>query len=192
MAKNNDFKPDKPRSGWLSKLYVTPKQRRAILKWLLYSLVVLVLSLLQDVVLCNFHPFSAAIELVPCAIILICLMEGVQNGCIFVLVASLYYWFSGADLGAFAMVLITVLSILVCMFRQGYMQKGFGAAMVCTAGALLTYDMALFVLAAIFGLTRWARFGGFLLTAAMAILLAPILYPLLRSIESIGGETWKE
>lgn len=192
MARNNDFKPDKPRSGWLSKLYITPKQRRSILKWFLYSLVVLVLSLLQDVVLCNFRPLGAAVELVPCAIILVCLLEGTQSGCVFVLAASLYYWFSGVSLGAFAMVLITVLSILVCMFRQGYMQKGFGAAMLCTAAALLIYQMAMFLLAAILGMTPWARFGGFLLTAGMSMLLAPILYPLLRAIESIGGELWKE
>lgn len=192
MARKKDFKPDKPRSGWLSKLYITPKQRRAILKWVLYSLVVLVLSLLQDVVLCNFRLFGAATELVPCAIILICLLEGTQNGCIFALCASLYYWFSGVSLGAFAMVLITALSIFACMFRQGYMQKGFGAAMLCTAGALSIYELAMFLLAAILGMTPWSRFVGFLITGAMSMILAPILYPLLRAIESIGGELWKE
>lgn len=192
MARKNDFKPDKPRSGWLSKLYITPMQRRAILKWVLYSLVVLVLSLLQDVVLCNFRVFGAAAELVPCAIILICLLEGTQRGCIFALCASLYYWFSGVSLGAFAMVLITALSIFACMFRQGYMQKGFGAAMICTAGALSIYELAMFLLAAILGMTPWGRFLGFLITGAMSMILAPILYPLLRAIESIGGELWKE
>lgn len=192
MARKKDFKPDKPRSGWLSKLYITPKQRRAILKWVLYSLVVLVLSLLQDVVLCNFRLFGAATELVPCAIILICLLEGTQNGCIFALCASLYYWFSGVSLGAFAMVLITALSIFACMFRQAYMQKGFGAAMLCTAGALSIYELAMFLLAAILGMTPWSRFVGFLITGAMSMILAPILYPLLRAIESIGGELWKE
>lgn len=192
MAKKNEFKPDKPKTSWLSKLYVTPKQRRAILKWVLYSLVILVLSLLQDVVLCNLRPMGAAIELVPCAIILICLLEGVQSGCIFALLASLYYWFSGATLGAFAMVLITMLSVFLCMFRQGYMQKGFGANMFCMIIAMVVYNMALFLLAAILGMAPWARFGGSLLTAGIALLVTPILYPLLRSIESIGGETWKE
>ncbi len=192
MAKKSEFKPDKARSGWLSKLYITPKQRRSILKWVLYSLVILVLSLLQDVVLSNLRPFGAAIELVPAAIILVCLLEGVQSGCVFALCASLYYWFSGATLGAFAMVVITVLSIFVTMFRQNFMQKGFGAAFLCTAFCVLIYEMALFVLGAILGLTPWYRFGGFLLTAAMGIITIPLLYPLLLLIESIGGETWKE
>lgn len=192
MAKKNEFKPDKPRTGWLSKLYITPKQRRSILKWALYGLVLLVLSLLQDVVLCNFRLFGATTEPVPCAIILICLLEGTQNGCVFALIASLLYWFSGAALGAFAMVMITALSIFACMFRQGYLQKGFGAAMLCTASAVLIYEMAMFLLGAILNLTPWSRFGGFLLTAVMSIAIVPVLYPLMLAIESIGGETWKE
>ena len=192
MAKKSEFKPDKPRSGWLSKLYITPKQRRALLKWALYSLLILVLSLLQDVVLSNVRPFGAAIELVPVAIILVCLLEGTQNGCIFALCASLYYWFSGATLGAFAMVVITVLSIFVTMFRQNFMQKGFGAAFLCAAGSVLIYDMLLFTLGAILGLTPWYRFLGFLLTASFGVVMIPVLYPLLLLIESIGGETWKE
>lgn len=192
MAKKNEFRPDKPRSGWLSKLYITPTQRRAILKWVLYGFVIMVLSLLQDVVFCNLRPFGASIVLVPCAIFLICLLEGVQGGCIFALIASLYYWFSGAVLGGFSMALITFLSIFMCMFRQGYLQKGFGAAMLCTSLALLIYEMALFLLGAILGLAPWDRFSGFLITSAISVVLVPILYPLLLSIESIGGETWKE
>ena len=192
MAKKNEFKPDKTGSGLLSKLYITPIQRRAILKWVLYALVLVVLGLLQDVALCNFRLFGASTELVPCAIILICLLEGSQNGCVFTLIAALFYWFSGAALGAFAMVMITVLSILVSMFRQSYLQKGFGAAMLCTVFAVLVYEMAMFLLGAFMGLTPWNRIGGFLLTAGMSLLSAPILYPILLSIESIGGETWRE
>lgn len=192
MAKKNEFKPDKSGSGLLSKLYITPIQRRAILKWVLYALVLVVLGLLQDVALCNFRLFGASTELVPCAIILICLLEGSQNGCVFTLIAALFYWFSGAALGAFAMVMITVLSILVSMFRQSYLQKGFGAAMLCTVFAVVVYEMAMFLLGAFMGLTPWNRFVGFLLTAGMSLLSAPILYPILLSIESIGGETWRE
>lgn len=192
MAKKNEFKPDKTGSGLLSKLYITPAQRRNILKWVLYSLVLLVLSLLQDVVLCKFRLFGATTELVPCAIILICLLEGSQGGCVFTLLAALFYWFSGATLGPIAMVAITALSIFVAMFRQSYLQKGFGAAMLCTVFAVVVYEMILFLVGAFTGLTPWGRFGGFLITAGLSLLAAPILYPILLSIASIGGETWKE
>ena len=192
MARKYDFKPDRTQSSWLNKLYITPLQRRRILKWALYGIVLIALSLLQDVVLCHFRLLGASTELVPCAIFLICLLEGTENGCIFALIASVLYWFSGAAIGAFAMVAITALSIFACMFRQGYLQKGFGAAMLCSGVCVFLYEIAIFVFGAILNLTPWSRFGGFLLTAVMSFVLAPILYPLLLAIESIGGETWKE
>ena len=47
MAKKKyEFKPDKNAIGFFHKLYLTKKQRLSILKWSLYALVLLVLSLL--------------------------------------------------------------------------------------------------------------------------------------------------
>ena len=74
MGKKYEFQPDKPRSTWLSKLYLTRLQRLALLKWVLYALMVLVLSVVQDVVLCRFRLFGATTELVPCGIFLLCLL----------------------------------------------------------------------------------------------------------------------
>ena len=71
MAKRSEFKPDKPRVGFLSRLYLTKKQRRSVLKWVLYSLVLLFLSLVQDVLLCNMNILGATTELVPVGIFLI-------------------------------------------------------------------------------------------------------------------------
>ena len=80
MAKKYEFKPDKPRSGFLNKLFLTQKQRRSLLKWSLYAAVLIVVSLLQDVVLCRMDIHGATTELVPCAIFLVCIMEGVETG----------------------------------------------------------------------------------------------------------------
>jgi len=192
MAKKYDFKPDKPRSGWLSKLYITKLQRRAIMKWCLYGAVLLVLSLLQDVILCHFRLFGATTELVPCAIILITILEGTQSGCSFALIAACLYWFSGTAPGPYAMVLITLLSILASMFRQGYLQTGLSAALLCTGVAMVLYELGVFAFGMFLGLTHWGRLGGFCLTALLSLLAAPLLYPLLLSTQSIGGKTWKE
>ena len=43
MAKNYEFRPDKPQVSWLSKLHLTQLQRQALLKWTLYALLLLVL-----------------------------------------------------------------------------------------------------------------------------------------------------
>ena len=44
MAIKYEFKPDKPQVNLLSKLYITTAQRKNLLKWFLYALVLLVLG----------------------------------------------------------------------------------------------------------------------------------------------------
>lgn len=192
MAKNYEFRPDKPQVSWLSKLHLTQLQRQALLKWTLYALFLLVLSLLQDVVLARFRLFEATTELVPCAIFLICIMEGSHAGSLFSLISACLYVFSGSAAGPYSLILITALAIFVCIFRQGYLQKGFAAAMLCTGFAVIVYEAAIFAIGLVTGLTIPARFIGFAITAGLTILTAPILYPIILSIGSIGGDTWKE
>lgn len=192
MAKKVDFKPDKPRSSLLSKLYLTQKQRRSLLKWALYIAVLLVLSVVQDVLLCKVRLFGATTELVPCGIFLICLLEGAETGSIFSLATACLYLFSGSAAGNYVIVLITVIAIFACFVRQSYFQTGFGAALLCTCGALVLYELGVFSIAAFFGQTYSGRLGIFLLTALLTTLATPILYPILRLIGKIGGETWKE
>ena len=192
MANKYEFKPDKPHSGFLSKLHLTQKQRRTLLKWLLYSLVLLVLALLQDVILSRVRVFGATTDLVPCGIFLICILEGTESGSIFALAASLFYLFSGTAPGAYAMVFITALTVFLCIFRQAYLQQGFGSTLLCTGAAVLIYELAVFAIGLFLELTVPARFTGFLITSGLSFLAAPILYPLFLSIKSIGGKAWKE
>lgn len=192
MARKYEFKPDKPRSGILSKLFLTQKQRRSVLKWVLYALVLLVLSVLQDVILCRLQLFGATTELVPCGIFLICLAEGLERGCIFSLCAACVYLFSGSAAGNYSIVFITALSVGVTFFRQSYLRKGFSAAMLCTAIAMLVYELAVFAIGLFFGLTTPDRIGSFCLTALMTLLSVPLLHPIVNAISTIGGEAWKE
>ena len=117
MARKYEFKPDKPRLGWLDTLVLTQKQRRSLLKWLLYGLVLLVLSILQDVLLSRLRLWGGTTELVPCGIFLICVLEGMERGSVFSLVASLLYLFSGSAAGAYSVVFITVVAVLVTAGR---------------------------------------------------------------------------
>lgn len=192
MTRKNEFQPDKPRFGLLSRLYLTKKQRRSVLKWVLYALVLLVLSLLQDVILCHLRIFGASTDLVPCGIFLICILEGAHTGSVFALTASLLYLFSGTAPGPYAMVFLTALAVGVTMFRQAYLQKGFGAAMLGVGVAVLLYELLLFTFGLFLGLTIFSRLPGFFITAALSCLAAPVLYPVLIAIGSIGGEPWKE
>ena len=192
MAKKHEFKPDKPRSGIFSKLFLTQKQRKALLKWVLYSLVLLALSVLQDVILCRFRLFGATTELVPCGIFLICVLEGLERGSVFSLCASCGYLFSGTAAGYYSIVFITALSVGVTWLRQSFLRKGFSAAMLCTAWAMLVYEMLVFFIGLFLGMTTLGRIGPFCLTALMTLAAAPALYPVVNAISTIGGEVWKE
>ena len=192
MAKKREFQADKPHASLLDKLYITPKQRLSLLKWLLIGVILLILSVLQDVVLCRFRILGATTDLVPCAIILICIMEGVEKGCLFALWSSLIYQFSGSAPGMYAMVFLTVLAILAAIFRQSYLQKGFGVAMLCTGVAMLVYEMLIFGTGLFLEQTYLSRIGVFALTAIFSLLTVPALYPVCKAIGKIGGEIWKE
>ena len=188
MAKKYEFKPDKPRSGLLSKLTLTQKQQRSLLKWTLYALVLVALSVLQDVVLSRYRLLGGTTELVPCGIFLICILEGVERGSLFSLIASLCYLFSGSAAGYYSVVFITVLAVMVTAFRQGYLQQGFSAALLCVAGAMLLYELLVFGITLFLGLTKLKAFYGFLISAALSLPAVPLLYPLLKAI---GGKQWE-
>lgn len=192
MAKKIEFKPDKPRAGFFSKLYLTQKQRKSLLKWLLYTLVLVVLSVLQDVLLCKLDIWGATTELVPCGIFLICLLEGSETGSVFALVASALYVFSGSAAGNYAIVFITAIAVFATFIRQSYLQKGFSAAIVCAFGGMLLYELAVFAIGLFFLRTYFGRIGVFVLTAVLTTAVVPILYPIFHSISKTGGEPWKE
>lgn len=193
MAKRRfEFRPDKTGSSFFSHLIPTKKQRAKLLKWSLYSLLLLVLSLLQDTALCKVRILGATTDLVPCTIMLICLLEGAQKSSIFCLVAAGVYVAAGMAPGYYVMCVITIIAMVVTMFRQGYLSRSFGTIWVCLAVALLTYEMIIFGMEFLSGRTLLSRINAFSLKAALSLAVAPIIYPFAAAIEKIGGETWME
>ena len=192
MRKKYEFQPDKPRASFLTHLILTQAQQKTLWKWILYAIVLLVLSVLQDVLMCRFRLMGATTELVPCAIFLISILEGSYSGSLFSLIAGLIYFFTGTAPGPYAMVSITFLSILVTIFRQAYLHPGFLAALLCTAVAMTLYEIVNFAFGLFLGLTILQRLPGFLVTAGLSLLAVPVLYPLTKAIRAIGGSSWKE
>ena len=119
-------------------------------------------------------------------------MEGVDNGCIFAFAASLIYQFSGSAPGIYAMVFLTVIAILAAIFRQSYLQKGFGAAFFCTGSALCIYELLIFLMGLFLNLSLAGRIVGFLITGGLSLIAIPLLYPLVMLIGKIGGSIWNE
>ena len=189
LFKKPDFKPDKTGNGILSKLYLTAAQRRTILKWTLYALVLLALSLLQDVVLSKLRLFGATTDLVPCAVILICILEEAHKSAIFTLVAACVFLFSGSAPGPYCMVFLTALALMAALVRQNYLAKRFSSAMVCALAAFILYELLTFAMGLFLSYTTFKRLQGFVITVLLSLPAFPILYPV---FVSIGGKTWKE
>lgn len=194
MAKKKryEFRPDKVDNDILGKLLLTKQQFSRLLRWTLLSLVCLTGLIIQDVVMSRFRIFGTTTDLVPVLIFAVCILQGGESGCIFALVASLVYYFSGSAPGAHCIVLITFLAVLASIVRQAYLRKGFSALIMCCSGCIFLYEISVFAMGVFLKQTYAARFGLFLLTAALSLVVLPVTYPLFMSIGKIGGETWKE
>lgn len=187
-----EFKPDRTEGGLLKKLYLTPLQRKRLLKWGLIAGVLVALSLLQDVVLAQVRIGGAAFSLVPCGILLFAMFLDPETAAIFTLSASTLYYFSGTAPGTYCIALLTVLGTLLCIFRTSYLQRCFSALVLCAAAGMLGYQLLIFAVGCFLGHTFGGRFGVFMLTGVLSVAVMPLLYPIFLSISNIGGETWKE
>ena len=192
MAKKYEFQPDKPYATWLSKLQLTKYQQKQVLKWFLYALVLIILSLLQDVVLCRFRFWGGTTALVPCGIFTICMLENPQQGSIFALVSSFLFVMSGSAPGAHVIVLITVLSVLLCAIQHTYLQVGFLSVLLSTVLAMAIYDLAIFGFCLLVEQVPIGKYMSFVMPAAFSAAVVPVIYPFVKAIHGIGGKAWKE
>ena len=187
-----EFKPDPMGPAPLKRLYITPRQRSAIIKWTLYAMVVMVALGIQDTLMARVRLFGATTDLAVCAIMLIGVMEGAENGGTFALLASVFYYFSGSAPGPYVIILLTAAVIGAALFRQGYWSQGLSTAVLCTGMGMLVYELVLFCIGIFMELTRWNRLGVFFMTAVFSAVMVFALYPAVRAIGKIGGEAWKE
>ena len=187
-----EFKPDPIGSELSKRFYLTPRQRRLLATWVLYSLLVMVALVAQDTLLCRIRFCGATTDLAVCVIMLIGVMEGAEVGGVFALCASVFYYFSGSAPGPYVIVLVTGIAIAAALYRQSYWRQGLSTAVLCTGLAMLAYELLLAFIGILMNLTRWNRLGVFILTALLSAGLVFPLYPLARAIGKIGGEPWKE
>ena len=119
-------------------------------------------------------------------------MEGTEIGSVFALIASTLYYFSGNAPFAWCVGLMCMFGIGATLFRQMYWHRSKGSIVLCSAIALVCYELGLFVVGLTNGLTHWGRLPVFVLTAAFSCLVLIPLYSLIYKIGLIGGNTWKE
>lgn len=190
--KKIEFRPDPTGHNWADKLRLTPLQRKSVLKWMLYSAVCVAGLVLQDSMLARLRLFGGCFDVTPALIVLICVLEGSENGSLFALLASMVYVFSGTGQGHYCIAMLTLAAVLATAFRQSYLRRGAGSDLICVGGAMVLYEMAVFTAGVVQGLTYRGRWGVFLMTAIISTLAAGAVYALLKYIGTIGGNAWKE
>ena len=190
--KKYEFRPDPTGFDWVSKLLLTQNQRKSVLKWLLYSLVCVAGLVLQDSMLSRLRFLGGGFEPAPALMILICVLEGCENGAVFALTGSMLYVFSGSGQDRYCILLLTLAAVLAAAFRQSYLRRGVGSALICVGGAMVLYELSLFAAGLFQGLTYGGRWGVFVMTGLVSTLAAGILYKPLKYIGTIGGNLWKE
>ena len=187
-----EFKPDPTGSDPRKIFHLTGLQRRRMAKWALYGVLLLIALIMQDTMLSRIRFSGATTDLAVCVILLVGILEGPEEGGLFALLASVFYYFSGSAPGVYVIALLTVTVIGGALFRQGYWSQSLSSAMLCTGLALLTYELTLMLIGIFLNLTIWNRAGVFFMTALLSTIAILPLYPLVRVIGQIGGEPWKE
>lgn len=187
-----EFKPDPKGTNYLKRLYMTRLQRLTILKWGTYAMTGIFLLVVQDVIMSQIRFSGATTDLPVAFILLVGIYEGLENGSVFTLAASLFYWFSGSAPTSVCVAMLCALVIFVGLFRQMYWHRSFGSIGMCVSVAIMIYEMLLFVIGLFSGLTILPRVSVFALTGAITCITMLPMYPLVRVISKIGGESWKE
>ena len=191
-SSQNEFRPDPTTSTWLKTRRLTRLQKLRLLKWVLYALIVMMCLVIQDVIMSQLRLFGATTDLAVGAILLITVIEGTDVGSLFVLIASMLYWFSGSAPTPVCIALLTAFGIGATMFRQMFWHRSRGTLTLCACLALTAYELGLFVTGIMQGLTYFGRLPSFLLTSAYTCLVMIPLYTLVYKTGLIGGNTWKE
>ena len=192
QASRTEFQPDRQESALVKSLHFTKQQRQNLLRWGLLILTCILCLVIQDCVMSRIHLFGATTDLGVAAVLLIALLEGTQTGSIFALLAGTVYFFSGSAPGAYCVALLTIPAMLCGLFRQKFWRRSTGSMILCSAIAMLIYEVGLYGVALFLGRTRFDRLPLFLLTALYSIVVMIPLYQLIYRIGSIGGHVWNE
>lgn len=192
QRRQSEFRPDRQKTNWSSLLHITKLQRDKLLKWGSYVLLLILLLVIQDVIMAKISIFGTTTDLMASVILLITVIEGVDTGSLFVLIASILFYFSGSAPGPYTVALLPILGIGTCMFRQRYWHRNLSSIVLCAGIALMVYEISVFGLGIFTGMTHWGRFFPFLSTGLLSWAVMLPLYPLIHAIGQIGGNTWKE
>lgn len=171
----------------LDKLYITPRQWLHILRWSLYSLLLLLAILVQTVVFGNHTLLGTHPNFVPVVIVCVCLREGPERGGLFALLASLFWHMSGADQGSVSIGVLTIVPVVGSLLTRDVLINRFVPGLIITLLALFLEQGIVFAMGVLFEDMAGILFFSDLIPCVLVSALAqPLVYWLVKRIEKIG------
>lgn len=188
----SEFRPDSSGVSPLKSMRFTHLQRLQLLRWVLYIGVCILALVLQDSIMSRVTLFGATTDLAVGAMLLITVIEGSEIGSVFILLASIVFYFSGSAPGPYCVAMLTILGLLTTLFRQKVWHRSPGSIIFCAGLAAVAYELGLYIMGLFLGLTNWYRVLRFLFTGLYTAAAMIPMYYLIYRIGLIGGNTWKE
>ena len=157
------------------RLFLTRRQCRNLLKWVLLALGYLAVQVLQDVAISRVRLFGGCPDVTVAYLLLACVLLGPDRGGLFALCAGVFRSLSGVFLSA---------------FRRAYLRRRFRTELLCCWLGLAVHKAVVYGLGLFLGYTALARWpsavGG--LVGEMAA--CALLYPVVNATGNLGGEPW--
>lgn len=187
-----EFKPDQLNISPLKMLHFTEVQRDQFVRWFLYIAMCILCLVVQDTIMSRISILGATTDLCVGVMLLIAVIEGSDVGSVFILIAALFYYFSGSAPGPYSVGMLSVMGLAASLFRQQVWHRNANSIILCSGAAVMVYEIGLYGVGLFLGLTRWYRLPRFILTGMLTIAAMIPLYWLVNIIGQIGGNTWKE
>ena len=173
----------------LKHLHLTRRQWLGVLRWTLYSLLLLFVLLLQGVVLSRTPVFGAKLAPVCIVLICVCIREGAEKGGLFALLGSLFWYMSGADYGNLAVAIIPVGAILAAILCRTAFTQRFLSTLLCCFVICLINDLTVYAFKILLEKLAPENLWRILLPGTCLTMLAfPFIYFPVKLISRIGGK----
>lgn len=152
--------------------------------WALYSLLFLLVMLLQTAVFGRERFFGVKLSLIPVVLVCISICRGHEQGGLFCLIAAFVWYLSGAEDGPVAILTLTVCGILAGFLCTQFAHRFLPSVGLCFA-ALLIHEGAVFLLRYYLGAAEGMLFVWVLKTAVLSLPCVPVCYGLAKLIGKV-------
>ena len=171
----------------LDKLYITPKQWLHILRWTLYTLLLVLTMMVQTVVLGNRTIFGIHPDFVPVVIVCVCLREGPERGGVFALLGSLLWCLSGAAQGSICIAVLTIVPVIGGLLCRAVLVNRFVPCLLITVIGLFLEHAIAFLIGFFFnGMAGILFLTDLIPCVLISSVVQPLVYLVVKRIEKVG------